>query len=754
MSDVVSNDPQEASGEGLQPLYKSYARQKCFIGYSERAPWSEDLLSACKQVFQEPEFNLEADYARKHLYPDTPLREKALELIANARYGIYDISHWRINWDSSWLMPRNVFIELGIAVALNRPVLLLRHAENAQAGLKLPKCLENLQIVEWTGDITLQATLRKVLPQWIKQDPEHAWWNHHCNIGGRLCEHRESHPRAQQWVYGALCCHIADGQDVDQIDFRTGVETELGHFDVVEFEHLDDLQEVEGYNFLLCSHCQAVRSNRFAIYRITPHTAAETYLAIGMTIGLEKQFGYHIPKMVFADTAEAVPSLLGGYEVVTASNNHERTLKLAQFMPEVIKQINQALWRPSQLPFIPTRKDTEEDMMPARETVKFPPEAVEPPTEPLVTASEAGRDQTQSQDTAAQTCPTCATTNRAEAKFCANCGAELGASSTKSGLLVPGTILHQRYQVTGLTYLDDMSFVYQVKDLSDTPPSTWVMKEIRSDINGDLFRSFSHRNIPRIRDRLEEGERAYLVMEYTPGETLDKVLVQHNGPIEEKEVLAWAVEICDALDYLHTRNPPVIHRDVQPGNIMIANDGTVRLIDFTIARTYKLGKARDTIPMGTAEYAPLEQFGTAQTDGRTDIYALGATMYNLLTNKHTDFVRLPGDPEPVSAINPKVSRQTSDIIKRAMQKDRSQRYQSAAEMRQAIATVGQPPVIPGQPSPDTTASSVTCTRCGTVSQPNARFCPVCGAPLAALGATRAMRGTRRWPWQRSTKSTS
>lgn len=129
----MSDEQHQDTGE-LRSQYQTYDRQKCFIAYSEQAYWSGDLLEAASEVLSEPEFNLEPDYARKHFESDIPLRQKAIELIANARYGIYDLSWWRLDDKSPWQMPRNVFIELGIAIALNRPTLLLRNKiENIKA---------------------------------------------------------------------------------------------------------------------------------------------------------------------------------------------------------------------------------------------------------------------------------------------------------------------------------------------------------------------------------------------------------------------------------------------------------------------------------------------------------------------------------------------------------------------------------------------------------------------------------------------
>src|SRR5919108_127046 len=109
----MSVDHIQATG-GLSAEYERYSRQKCFVAYSKSAPWSPDLLDACDEVLARPEFNLEPDYADKYFDSDVPLRQKALELIANARYGIYDLSWWR-DGQGRWHQPRNVYIEFGMS---------------------------------------------------------------------------------------------------------------------------------------------------------------------------------------------------------------------------------------------------------------------------------------------------------------------------------------------------------------------------------------------------------------------------------------------------------------------------------------------------------------------------------------------------------------------------------------------------------------------------------------------------------------
>ncbi len=145
-----------------------------------------------------------------------------------------------------------------------------------------------------------------------------------------------------------------------------------------------------------------------------------------------------------------------------------------------------------------------------------------------------------------------------------------------------------------------------------------------------LLAGLSHPNIPRVHDYIEEGGRAYLVMEFIEGETLEDYLVQRGGRLPAREVAEIGITLCGVLTYLHTRQPPIIYRDLKPANIMRTPDGYIYLIDFGIARTERPGN--DTLALGSLGYAAPEQCGkTPRTSPRTDLYALGATMHALLT---------------------------------------------------------------------------------------------------------------------------
>jgi hypothetical protein len=335
---------------GLKPEFNTYNQQKCFIAYTHKASWSEDILAACSEVL--PRFGLEAWYASDQFEPGRSLKEKVVEMIANARYGIFDLSARYDDERKEWVLPRNVLIELGIAIALNRPVLLLRTAENRVRGCPLPRGLSGIDdIIEFSGEPTLRRALEERIPQWLNVSPEKMWWTRYCLFGGRVCEYREVHPRMERWQREGLHCHVADGADADRVDFRCVVEDEMGRYNDLSFDYLDACQPTHPYRFVQCVHCQVVRSSQFALYRITPQTDAQTYVAIGMSMALEMQFGYEVPKIFLTGDVREVPSLLSGYEVVEAVNTKGRRQRLRKALPVVVQRVQECEWRPQVLPF-------------------------------------------------------------------------------------------------------------------------------------------------------------------------------------------------------------------------------------------------------------------------------------------------------------------------------------------------------------------------------------------------------------------
>jgi hypothetical protein len=340
--------------------------------------------------------------------------------------------------------------------------------------------------------------------------------------------------------------------------------------------------------------------------------------------------------------------------------------------------------------------------------------------------------------------------------------------------LAIGTVLKNQYRIVRLVGGGGMAWVYQVEELPPGSGKLWALKELRPQTQdkteqavarglfeqeAKLLRELDHVNIPKIADFFEENSRACLVMEFIWGESLEKRLKAANAPLLETDVLHWAIQLCDALQYLHTRRPPIIFRDMKPSNAMVTNTGLVKLIDFGIARTYKAGKKRDTVAMGSENYAAPEQWGKGQTDARSDVYGLGATMYHLLANMAPTPAFLPSEPLPLGNYNGAVSKKTITIIERAMARERNGRFQTSVEMREAlVAALPGPYVVPRpaaeavQPAPKVRADprpqaapraapkpsrkpsppARACPACGRANRGGALFCVGCGHSLVPL----------------------
>jgi serine/threonine protein kinase len=284
--------------------------------------------------------------------------------------------------------------------------------------------------------------------------------------------------------------------------------------------------------------------------------------------------------------------------------------------------------------------------------------------------------------------------NRDAAQFCAECGEGLSSHA----LLSEGTVLHGRYRIVRTLGKGGMGAVYLVED-EKLFGKQWAVKEllerfVDAQDRAESVAQFQHEarilvglrhpNLPQIIDAFEEEGRHYLVMEYVEGKTLEELMEKAaEGVIPEEQALRWAKQVCDVLDYLHSHDPPVIFRDLKPGNIMVTPEGQVKLIDFGVARLFDPSKGTDTLKMGTVGYAPPEQYaGQGQTTPRSDVYALGATLYELVTGDSPE--AHPFVFPPARQINRKVSTQTSLTIDKAVQLDPNDRYASARAMRVAL----------------------------------------------------------------------
>jgi serine/threonine-protein kinase len=185
-------------------------------------------------------------------------------------------------------------------------------------------------------------------------------------------------------------------------------------------------------------------------------------------------------------------------------------------------------------------------------------------------------------------------------------------------------------------------------------------------------------------------------------------------------------QVCAVLRYLHTQQPPIIFRDLKPANVMLRETGQITLIDLGIARIFKRGQRTDTVALGTPGYAAPESYGQGQSDARSDIYSLGATMYYLLA-RH-DPASTPFAFPPPGSLRPELSPAVAAIMRRAVQQDPDQRFQTVAELEAALARAEAAPASPSAPGGP-------CPRCGATLGPRAAFCPDCGQPLSGSLAT-------------------
>ncbi len=295
-----------------------------------------------------------------------------------------------------------------------------------------------------------------------------------------------------------------------------------------------------------------------------------------------------------------------------------------------------------------------------------------------------------------------------------------------------------QYQIKRLVGGGGMAWVYQVVKLDDN--SLWALKELRPQTQDPdtqqharqlfnqeamILAQLNHPNLPQVIDFFEQNGRAYLVMEFIWGESLEKRIEKAHSPLLEREVLQWAIQICDVLDYLHTRQPPIIFRDLKPSNVMVNSAGVIKLVDFGIARTYKEGKQQDTIALGSENYAAPEQWGEEQTDPRSDLYGLGATMYHLLANMPPSPAFLPAEPTPLNELNAAVSPRVVEVVSKAMSRDRTKRYPSAAAMKQALLDCLPNHVTSGQVKESVTAAALHASpsAASQLSQSNDRTTP-------------------------------
>lgn len=276
-------------------------------------------------------------------------------------------------------------------------------------------------------------------------------------------------------------------------------------------------------------------------------------------------------------------------------------------------------------------------------------------------------------------CNECGASNPSQATYCFACNnalhtpalsplSHVPAASTNAavqegksnGPLIPSYLLHSRYTIVSQVGTGGFGAVYKAKDtlfshrlvaikeMNQDGLSSRELAEATTAFEREalLLSDLTHPNLPRIHEHFSEHGRSYVVMDYIAGDTLEDYLDKVVQRLPVEMVLEIGIQLSTVLDYLHNHQPPIIFRDVKPANIMRTTDNHVYLIDFGIARHFKPGKAKDTIPLGSKGYAAPEQYGKAQSTPQTDIYGLGATLHALLTGDDPSFNLFHFKPVP------------------------------------------------------------------------------------------------------------
>jgi len=261
----------------------------------------------------------------------------------------------------------------------------------------------------------------------------------------------------------------------------------------------------------------------------------------------------------------------------------------------------------------------------------------------------------------------------------------------------PDSLLHDRYRIISELGRGGMGAVYKGHDENlgvdvAIKENMFVSPESERQFKREasLLASLRHAHLPRVTDHFViSGQGQYLVMDFIPGEDAKTRLDTNGGPLPEKSVVRWGREILDALNYLHSRPQPVLHRDIKPGNIKITPEGKAVLVDFGLAKIHDSSQSTTVGAKAfTPGFAPPEQYGLGRTDPRTDIYSLGATLYTLLTGQMPveSLDRAMGQKQltPLRQLNPSVSTRTAEAIERALGVKPEERFTTAADFAAAL----------------------------------------------------------------------
>ena len=264
-----------------------------------------------------------------------------------------------------------------------------------------------------------------------------------------------------------------------------------------------------------------------------------------------------------------------------------------------------------------------------------------------------------------------------------------------------GELLVDRYEILQVLGEGGMGAVYLAKDtrlprrwaikvmndtFSDPEEHNHAVESFRTEAN--LLSALTHPNLPRITDYFSEKGRHYLVMDFIEGKTLEAVL-HENDKLPVTVALDVALQLTEVLGYLHNQPTPIIFRDFKPANVMMTPENRAKLIDFGIARHFRQGQASDTRALGTPGYAAPEQYGQGQSDARTDIYALGATLHHALTG--VDPTDTPFMFKPIGELNDEVPEALEKLVMRCLQLKPDDRFQSVDEVKDALEALKTDP---------------------------------------------------------------
>lgn len=281
-------------------------------------------------------------------------------------------------------------------------------------------------------------------------------------------------------------------------------------------------------------------------------------------------------------------------------------------------------------------------------------------------------------------------------------------------ILETGKVLRGRYSIQELVGQGGMGAVYRAEDLrlsgricavkevlpalSESSATKEELEQLAEQfrIEASTLARLDHPNLPKVSDYFSVGGREYLVMDFVDGRDLQEILqeAQRRGErLLEAQVMLYAVQLLDALEYMHSQEPPVVHRDIKPSNIKVTPRGTVKLVDFGLVKVLRTNDSRTVTVVqgrGTVAYTPLEQYGgdTGFTDNRSDIYSLAATLYHLLSGQppadaKERFLR-PGLLTPLRQLNPDVSPRVERAIFRALSMHPNERPSTAREFRDML----------------------------------------------------------------------